>query len=305
VETIHPIVAVLADPDAVRWSTGTAFACFWRSSSKPMQLLGSLEQLPAAAVDSLTDAELAVGAASHGGTPAHTALVESLLARFGLDVDGLRCGAHWPSHDASHTALLRAGSPCTALHNNCSGKHTFMLAAASARGWEPDYRPAAHPLQRINTARMAEWCHADPGIAIDGCGVPTFHVPVAGMAQAFARLAAEMQAGSLAGRIGWAMHHVPEMTSSPGELDVTLVRAAAEPITAKRGAEGLVCLALPDRGLGLAVKCLTGSGAALAAGLAAVLAEVAPEVLPTPPAAWSEVRNVVGAVVGERRAIWS
>jgi L-asparaginase II len=303
VETVHPIVAALADADGVRWSIGGSFGCFWRSSSKPMQLVSSLEQLPSDLVAGLSAAELALGAASHGATDAHTAVVSGLLARFGQSVDGLRCGAHWPSHEPSHDALVRAGLPCTAIHNNCSGKHTFMLAAAAARGWELDYRPIDHPLQRVNHGRIEEWCGTDAGVAVDGCGVPTFHVPVEGMARAFARLAAEMRTDSLAGRVGRAMHAEADLVSSPGEIDVTLVRSSTETVTAKRGAEGLVCVAFPERGWGLAVKALTGNGAALAVGLAAVLAEIAPGVLGD---GWpfGEVRNVAGRVVGERRAVW-
>ncbi|MFN7145026.1 MAG: asparaginase [Myxococcota bacterium] len=307
VETVHPIVAAVADPGGVRWSLGGGFACHWRSSSKPLQLLTSLEQLPASDVAALDDAALAVGAASHGATPAHVALVASLLARFGLSEEGLRCGAHWPSHEESARALARDGGAATPIHNNCSGKHTFMLAAATARGWDPDYRPVGHPLQRRNAARIEDWCGCAAPTAVDGCGVPTFHVPVDAMARAFARLAAEMRdPASLAGRIGWAMARAPDMTSTPGGIDLTLVRAATAPVCAKRGAEGLVTLALPDHGLGIAVKCLTGNGPALEAGLRAVLAEMAPGLLPPDARFPGEiVRNVAGAVVGERRAVWS
>jgi L-asparaginase II len=306
VETRHSIVAAVADLSGTRWSIGGDDACFWRSSSKPLQLTSSLEQLPAATVAALSDADLAIGAASHGATPAHVAVVASLLSRFGLTEEGLRCGAHWPSHDESARGLVRAGLPCTALHNNCSGKHTFMLAAATARGWDPDYRPIAHPLQQINAARFEDWSHAKAGIAVDGCGVPTFHVPVSAMARAFGRLATEMREGSLAGRVGWAMNREPDLVSSPGELDALLMRTAREPLTAKRGAEGLMCIALPERGVGIAIKCTTGSGSALAVGVRAVLAEVAPGLL-DPDAAWpwGTVKNVVGAHVGERRAVWS
>lgn len=306
VETVHPIVAAVADGRGVRWSLGGELACFWRSSSKPMQLVSSLEQLDPAVVAGLSDAELAIGAASHGATPAHTALVAALLAKLRLDAEDLRCGAHWPSHEASAFALAGASAEPTAIHNNCSGKHTFMLAAAAARGWPLDYRPADHPLQRVNAARMADWCGEPAPTAVDGCGVPTFHHPVNAMARGFARLAAEMRAGTLAGRVGWAMHRVPAMTSSPGELDALLVASASEPVTAKRGAEGLLCVALPERGLGIAIKAVSGVSTALGPALRAVLAEVAPGVLPHGLALpGDEVKNVAGAVVGARQARWT
>jgi L-asparaginase II len=306
VETTHPIIAAVADASGVRWSVGGTTACFWRSSSKPLQLTSSLEQLPPDLVAALSDADLAIGAASHGATPAHVAVVAGLLARFGLTEEGLRCGTHWPSHDASAREMVRAGTKASAIHNNCSGKHTFMLAAAAARGWDLDYRPIDHPLQQVNAARFEEWSGAAAGVAVDGCGVPTFHVPVDAMARAFARLAAEMGAGTLAGRVGWAMHREPDLVSSPGELDARLMREGREPVTAKRGAEGLMCIALPERGVGIAIKCLTGSGPALEVGVRAVLAEVAPTLLDDA-FAWPPlvVKNVVGATVGERRAVWT
>lgn len=310
VETRHPIVAAVADITGVHWSIGVASgvapgACFWRSSSKPLQLLSSLEQLEPSTVAALSDADLAIGAASHGATPAHVELVASLLQRLGLVEQGLLCGAHPPGHDESARALLRAGQPFTAIHNNCSGKHTFMLAAATARGWDPDYRPIAHPLQQINAARFEDWSHAGAATAIDGCGVPTFHAPVSAMAQAFCRLALEMRTTSLASRIGWAMNKEPDLVSSPGELDTTLMRTAREPLTAKRGAEGLLCIALPGRGVGIAIKCTTGNSAALAVGVRAVLAEVASGVLDADQDwPWCGIKNVVGASVGERRAVW-
>lgn len=306
VETAHPIVAAVADAHGVRWSIGGDLRCFWRSSSKPMQLLTSLEQLDPALVAGFSDAELAIGAASHGATPAHTAVVAALLARLRLSEDGLRCGAHWPSDEPSARALAAASAAPTAIHNNCSGKHTFMLAAASSRGWPADYRPVDHPLQRLNADRMADWCGEPAPTAVDGCGVPTFHHPVTAMARGFARLAAEMRAGTLGGRIGWAMHRVPAMTSSLGELDATVVSAASEPVAAKRGAEGLVCLALPERGLGIAVKATSGVSLALGPALRAVLAEIAPGLLPHGLALpGDDVKNVIGAVVGARQARWS
>lgn len=304
VETVHPIAAAVADLRGVREALG-AFSCFWRSSSKPLQLLTSLEQLPAPELATLTDADLAIGAASHGATPTHVAAVERLLTRFDLDPAGLRCGAHWPSHEASARALARAGGEAWAIHNNCSGKHTFMLAATRAQGWDADYRPAEHPLQRRNAERVVDWTGEDAPSAVDGCGVPTFHSSLAGMARAFARLAHEMRGDGLAGRVGWAMHREVELTSAPGEIDERLVRAARAPVTAKRGAEGLLVLALPDVGVGVAVKCLTGNGPALAVGVEAVLARWFPGLLPEGALAGHEVVNVAGAVVGARRTVWS
>lgn len=306
VETVHPIVAALSDGERVVWSVGPEFSCFWRSACKPMQLLTSLEQLPADLVAALPDADIALGTSSHSGEPFHVARVTALIERLGISADGLRCGAHWPYDEAAKMAMVRGGETCSALHNNCSGKHSFMLAATRARGWDPDYLPLAHPLQAQNRARIEDWCGTRASVAVDGCGVPCFAVPVRNMARGFARLAHAMADGDgLASRIGWAMVREPEMVSGTGRLDLAVTRGATEPVACKFGAEGLFAMALPERRQALVVKALTGNGEALAVGVRAVLDELAPGLLAPEAWPWESVANVVGKPVGLRRAAWT
>lgn len=304
-ETVHPVSARIVEGERVTWSVGPDVASFWRSSSKPMQLLTSLEQLPPDLVSSLDDEDLAVGAASHSGEAVHVARVLALLARFGLEESALRCGAHWPIHDRSAHALLRAGAPCRAVHNNCSGKHTFMLAATAARGWDPDYLPLTHPLQQLNLERLTAWMEHPPATAVDGCGVPTFHAPLSAQARAFARLAGAMASGEgLAARVGRVMAEHPELTSGTGRLDLLLVRGATEPLAVKIGAEGLFCIARPGTRQGIAVKVHSGHTDALAVAVRAVLDDLAPGLLAPSEWPFGQLRNVAGRTVGERRAAW-
>ena len=302
VETVHPYSAALVEGEALRWAVGPDVASFWRSGCKAMQLLNSLRQLPPEVVATLDDADLALGAASHSGQPFHVARVGVLLARFGLTPDQLLCGAHLPMHEPSSHALLRAGASPGAIHNNCSGKHTFMLAASVAQGWSPDYLPADHPLQQGNLALLTEWMAYAPGVAVDGCGVPCFHAPLSAMARAFARYACEMADApdGLAGRIGWASHRQPEWMSGEGRLDLLVVRGAREPVAVKIGAEGMFLIAVPGRRWGIAVKVHTGNSDALAVAVRAVLDELLPGMFTPAEWPWADVRNVVGRLVGER-----
>lgn len=296
-EIVHSVSAVVHDGERAAWSVGPDVASFWRSACKAMQLTTSLECVDAGVADALADEDLAVGASSHSGQPVHVARVEALLARFGLDAEGLRCGAHWPMHEPSARAL----PGITAVHNNCSGKHTFMLAAAISQGWDPEYLPPEHPLQRRNRARIEEWGGAAAGVAVDGCGVPTFHHPLSAQARATARLAHEMRAGTLAGRVGWAMARHPQLTSGDGRLDLAVVRQAREPLAVKVGAEGLFTIAMPERGLGIAVKVHSGSNDALAVAVRGVLDEVMPGLV-SGDWPWQVVKNVAGRTVGQRLA---
>jgi L-asparaginase II len=296
VESEHPVSAALVQDGAVRWAVGPDISSFWRSACKPLQLLTALGELSPGVVTELSEEDLAVGAASHSGQPHHVARVGSLLERFGIAEEELRCGAHWPVHEPS-ARQLRA---CRAIHNNCSGKHTFMLAACQARDWSRDYLPAEHPLQVRNRSTVERWGGAPVDIAVDGCGVPTFHTTLSSQARAFSRLAVEMNGDSLAGRIGRAMAAHPEYTSGDDRLDLAVVRQAREPLAAKVGAEGLFCIARPATGQGIAVKVHSGQEAALAVAVRAVLDEVAPGVMDGDWPWWT-VRNVAGKVVGERR----
>ena len=91
----------------------------------------------------------------------------------------------------------------------------------------------------------------------------------------------------------------PDLTSGTDRLDQAVVRLAREPMAVKIGAQGVFCLALPERRLGLAIKVVTGQSDALPAAIAAVLARAAPGSF-APPPTWSfnEVRNVVGDLAG-------
>src|ERR1700730_18374359 len=71
-----------------------------RSAVKPIQALPLVES-GAADRYGFGDAELALACASHGGEPGHFEFLRRMLARAGLDVSALKCGTHWPSHQAS------------------------------------------------------------------------------------------------------------------------------------------------------------------------------------------------------------
>ncbi|MFO0598831.1 MAG: asparaginase [Myxococcaceae bacterium] len=297
-EAVHPFSAVMVEGNAVRWQRGDDVGTFWRSASKPFQLVTSLSQLPAATVEALDERALAVGAASHSGQEEHVALVRSLLTRFGLDESQLQCGAHPPVHEASARAVREP----TPIHNNCSGKHTFMLAACAAQGWPLDYRAVEHPLQRANRARLDELGGARHEVAIDGCSVPTFFAPLSTMARAWAALAESCgDAASLLGRVGRAMHRQPFFVSGADRLDLLVTERASEPLTVKVGAEGLFCIARHQARQGIAVKMHSGNADALAVAVRHVLSTLGVSLGPLD-WPWATVRNVRQVAVGERVA---
>jgi L-asparaginase II len=298
-ESIHPFSAMMVEDERVRWSVGEDISTFWRSASKPFQLMNSFSFLPGATVSDLLDEEIAMGAASHSGQPQHVAVVEKLLSCFDLNSSQLQCGAHPPMHEPS---AKRVETP-TALHNNCSGKHTFMLAACVAQGWALDYRGPMHPLQLGNQQLLDELGHTKHQLGIDGCSVPTFFAPLSSMAGAWSFLSQCMasEAPSPLKRIGEAMHRKPFYMSGDDRLDLSVVQQAREPLTVKVGAEGLFCIARPKTKQGIAIKIHSGNSDALAVAVWHVLNHLG--VRFEGECAWALVKNVRGATVGERRVL--
>lgn len=253
-------------------------ACFLRSAAKPFQAVplveaGGVERL------GLTESELAVVCGSHAGTPAHLEAARSVLAKAGLDESALRCGAHPPLDPAAAAELVREGRDPEPIHNNCSGKHAGMLAACRLRGWPIDsYMEPDHPLQREIREVVAAACGVHPGalpLGVDGCGVPTFHVTVGQLARAYSALASVEgpgpQRGAVLRRLADAMRAAPHLVSGPGRLVTELMRALGDRLVCKSGAEGVLGIALLERGWGIGIKVEDGSPRALGCVALAVL----------------------------------
>lgn len=286
VESLHSVAASVVDGDGreVARHGDPARRAYLRSSAKPIQLLPLVEE---GVVErySLTEAELAVMAASHNAEPAHLDAVRSILDKAGLREEDLRCGAHEPMGPSAAQALRESGGRPTAIHNNCSGKHAGMLAVCRAMGWPlGSYLEAGHPLQRRILATLAELAATDAGeigVAVDGCGAPTFSLTVTAMARAWAALAAaDARRGSdrerAIGRILDAMVSHPDLVAGTGRLDTDLLRVAGSRVIAKTGAEGVFCAALradgPLLAQGLALKVVDGGKRAQDVALLALLA---------------------------------
>jgi L-asparaginase II len=218
-------------------------------------------------------AELAMCCASHDGTPTQVEIVSAMLARLGLFSGQLACGIHPPYHRPSADAVVRSGGHFTPLHNNCSGKHTGMLALAMHRGWPiRGYAERDHPVQRRIRRELEEWLDVDPEIlrwTVDGCSVPTPYLSLRQMARAYARLgraaAADVRGAT---EVVTAMTTHPELVSGEGNLATRLMQDTNGRVLGKEGAEGVFCATAPQLGWGLAVK--IGDGNARAAGPAVI-----------------------------------
>ncbi|TIT50998.1 MAG: asparaginase [Mesorhizobium sp.] len=259
----------------------TSKPVFPRSAVKAIQAL-PLVETGAADAYGFGNRELALACASHSGEPAHVDLARSMLAGAGLDRSALECGTHWPSDHDAEIALARAGGSPNALHNNCSGKHSGFLCTCVHSGIEHrGYVKPGHALQEMVRDAMQSVTGAVHGAderATDGCSIPTYAVPLRSFALGFARMATGQGFGperaKAAKRLLSACMAEPFFVAGTGRADLLLMEAAPGRIFAKGGAEGVHCAALPELGLGIAVKCDDGAGRAGDAIAAAVLARL-------------------------------
>jgi L-asparaginase II len=286
-------------------------AVYLRSAAKPFQAMLLLEAGGEPAFR-LSSAEIALTCASHGGEPRHVRVAARLLERGGFTVSDLCCGADKPMHEASARALWRRGDAPTALHNNCSGKHAGLLLACRLFGYSAKgYQEVSHPIQREVLRRLSTWTSVPAGrigIAVDGCSLPVFRLPLSALALGYARLVAPA-AGPIAERITRAMWERPEMVAGAGRFTTEFLAAGPGRWIGKEGAEGVYAIGLRGAGedsVGLAFKIEDGSTRARDAAALALLARL--RRLPRVSARLLEayrvplVKNARGLVVGRIEA---
>ena len=285
-------VAALGDPEAV-----TPL----RSCAKPLQALPFVEL----AMDAVaaTEAELALACASHNGEDEHVATARRLLARAGVHESELECGPQLPTDEATARRLLASGQLPLAVHNNCSGKHAAMLATCVVQGWpRAGYIDRDHPMQEAVTAALSVHLGLDLDAAawgIDGCGLPTFGVPLSALARAFA---AAQRGDAAFRRCQAAMAAHPFLVAGTGRFDTALLACGGATITAKIGGAALWVAVLRDRGTAVAVKLEGGAGEAIPPVAIALLQRLGavPDPLPEPLERYAEpvLRNWAGTAVG-------
>ena len=176
--------------------------------------------------------------------------------------------------------MLIAGEPITAVHNQCSGKHSQIIALAMMLGVPYEgYTKPEHEAQKLifKHVAMASKVPEDKlEIGIDGCGVPVFYLPLYNMALAYARLSTPQRGDwgeyeVAATKIRDAMSKYPQVVSGTGRIDLAVPEITKGRIIAKIGSDAVYCLAVKDEDVGIAFKIEDGSFAAVTPMVIAVL----------------------------------
>ncbi len=312
VESVHNVAGCAVDRDGKTiFSLGEIdVPVLLRSTAKPFIAAAAVRE---GVVErfGLEPHEIAIMAASHNGEPFHADAVRSILRKIGEPEQALLCGPHPPYDERAATALRQSGEAFSAVHNNCSGKHAGILALTALLGAsEANYLDPGHAAQRLILALCARLSDArveDLPLAIDGCGIPVYAVPLRSAALSYARLATlegidERDARALR-VVRDAMIAYPAYVAGTGDFDTVLMQSGNGNLVAKSGAEGLHGTAALRQGTGVVLKVADGNARAVAPAMLAILDSLGlldgADAQALEPFANPPVYNRAGRLVGE------
>lgn len=272
IESIHRGDIVAVDKcGSIVFSYGDPYKrTYWRSAAKPFQVIkfvesGGIEKY------GLKSNELALMTSSHGGEEKHVETLESILSKICKSVSDLDCGVSRPMNEKRYKEMLMSGEPFSAATNPCSGKHSGMIGLGVIKGIPlENYIDKEHPIQQIMIDTICDVANIDKkdlGIAIDGCGVPVFALPIYNMALAFSKLSKPHDMTNprdeALSKIGNGMVSEPFYVAGTRRLDTVIMEETKGRILAKLGAESVYCMTVMDKGIGIALKTEDGGYRAL------------------------------------------
>lgn len=224
---------------------------YLRSCAKPLQASLILD-FEIDKYFNLSSKEIAVCCASHAGEPCHVETIKGILDKIGLDETFLKCGLHKPLSKSEQEKMLIAGETETTLHNNCSGKHTMMLAICKKMGYDLNtYNEKTHPLQIAIKNKIYSLCEIkeDYPDTKDGCGVPIYSMPLKNMVKGYLNLFFDEKYSILRD----AFVQNPYIIGGEDRLD-TAIMSENNKLIAKVGAGGLCIAVNLEKEQGLVVK---------------------------------------------------
>ena len=267
VECTHRASVAIVDTagKVVRHHGNVESPIFPRSAIKIFQAMPMVES-GAADVFKLTPQELALTCASHNGEKKHAHTSECMLHKMGLGEPDLECGCHKSSYLERFEEMIRDGETLSQLHNNCSGKHAGMLALAKQKGWDiKGYVKQTHPVQQsiLGNMEMMMGCDmSDAPVDVDGCSAPAWAVPLKNMAYAFAQVADPSRLPTekehAVRTLRDAVTANPYYVGGTKRFDTDVMDALGDKAFIKVGAMAVHGIALPEYGLGVAIKVDSG-----------------------------------------------
>jgi L-asparaginase II len=279
VESRHFVDAVVVDANgAIVESYGEPQTpVYARSMIKPIQAIPFVLSGAHDLAPDVTKA-IAISCASHASEQMHLDVLKAWHQKLGIQPeDSLACGPQKPDDDTVFFELIRAFKSPGRINNNCSGKHTGMIATALARGLDPrGYESYTHEIQKEIRKHLTENSGIDHETApwgIDGCGLPAYVIPQLNIAKMMSVFLApeKHQHGQALQLIRKACALEPYMVGGHDWPCSEINAATGGRIFVKVGAEANYAALIYDQGLAIVLKARDGGFRAAEAALAELL----------------------------------
>lgn len=313
VESVHSVIIAVVNElgNVTQYWGNPGFVTMPRSAIKMLQALPLLES-GAAEKFGLDDKLISLACSSHRGEKEHLEALKTWSEKIGVTESQLVCGPHLPYNEAaSHEMIQRHHKP-TAFCNNCAGKHLGIISTCLHLGDNPvGYEKYEHIAQKRIRAALSETMridHSKVPNGVDGCGIPTYAVPLQSMAvgmSMFINSKEPLKRKLAAERILHAVKTQPFYISGSDNFATDVILKTHGRAVIKGGAEGVFCGVLPEKKLAFAVKAADGAGRAAQVATAALLlnlgAMTPDEFKSLSKYTQPEITNWSGEVVGQIR----
>jgi L-asparaginase II len=313
VESIHQVMAVVVNEHGgvVTYWGNPNFLTLPRSAIKPLQALSFVES-GAMEKFALDSRHLSLACSSHGGEQGHLTVLKEWLDKLALSENILACGPQWPRNELATHEMIRRGLKPSAICNNCSGKHLGIISTCLHLGEDPkNYQQYEHISQKRMRKVLSEVTkidHSQVAQAIDGCGLPTYALPLQGIAVGMSALLNQKEQPvrkAAAKKILEALKNQPKLMSGSGEFAASVIEKTGGRAFVKGGAEGVFTGLIPGKGIAFAIKAADGSSRAAQLAAAHLLSSYG-GVTESEAGALSEfwqppVKNSRGETVGQMR----
>ena len=271
IESIHSAFAVAVDRFGdIICSIGDPqhITCI-RSSLKPFQACAGVES---GAFDKykLSNAEIALTCSSHNAELIHTETAIKILDKIKLSINSLECGKHPAHHQKTRKNMTESKTPYTAIHNNCSGKHSGMLCLTKFFNYPiKGYIDINHPTQQYILNSLYKYSKIkNPYYGIDGCSVPTPFYTLKTIAEMYQKIGNPNDSNMC--KIYSAMRDHPYLIAGDGRFDSSFIKALKGRGIAKGGGEAIQGITIKTKKhgvVGIAIKILDGSHRARASAI--------------------------------------
>lgn len=256
IENSHQVIYAVVDlkGHVVDYHGNYDYVVTPRSSVKWLQAIpfvqsGAIEKFQ------LDETHIALACSSHKAQPHHLESLKKWLEKIKLGENALECGPAQPTNSA--------------ISHNCSGKHLGFLSTALMSNLDSKgYADELHGIQVLQKKLMTEIFEMDffkiPHGG-DGCGIPTYGVPLVKLATAMNFLIKNKTSDShkvACLKILTAIKKFPEYVSGHQEFSTQTMQITKGLCLLKTGADGVYTGLIPEKGYSFAVKCVDGNAKA-------------------------------------------